>query len=161
MEYPSRVERDLEGVYRWTCPVDKKYEQKQYRVTMWVVAVICLVIIGLSIFWEFDRETRITVDLSCLAAMFISQMVCRFLEGLPGTINQKYELGDKYIKVGEGNRAITIRMDKVDKVIVYGDALELFGKFGNPMIFVPYEDYDTIKDRILTLTSEKANVEYR
>ena len=161
MEYPTRVERDLEGVYRWTCPIDKKYEHREYRLTMWVVGGCCLLIIGLSAFWGFDHESQRTVVLSCLAAMFIAQMVCRFFEGLPGTINQKYELTDSYIRIGEGSRAATIRLDKVDKVIVYGDALELFGKFGSPMVFVPYEDYDIIKDRILTLTSEKAKIEYR
>ena len=161
MEYPEKVTEVSDGIYRWTCAIDKKYEYKEYRLTMWVVGICCLLIMGLSAFWGFDYESQKTVVLSCLAAMFISQMVCRMFEKAPGTIKQKYELTDKYIRLGEGSRTLTIPLDKVTKVVVYGDALELYGKFGSPMVFVPYEDYDTVKDKILTATSEQAKVEYR
>ena len=161
MEYPDRVTQGEDGAYRWTCKIDKKYEHRQYSLTMWVVGICCLICLGMTAVFGFDEASLRTVVLSVLAAMFICQMVCRFLEKLPGTVDQKYELTDKHIRLGEGTGTATIELDKVEKVIVYGDALELYGKFGNPMVFVPVDDYDMVKDKILTLTSEKAKVEYR
>ena len=159
MEYPDRVTRGEDGVYRWTVKADKKYMQNDLRVVLAVAGVLFTAVIGYITYVSDAYDVRQTC-LGILIIMFIIQMIYMVVERIPGSITQHYALSSKNLTIEDKGKTV-IPLDKVEKVYVYGDALELFGKLGSPMVFVPYEDYEIVSTVILQSIPEKAAVERR
>ena len=167
-EYPERVTLQPDGTYRWTCKVDKSYEQKNYRITMIVCTVIAvfILIFGGIISMQYPSfagsiNPMIPVAISTVAFLVISFLICLVFSRLPGDIKEIYWLTDTYIKSGSGRSGASFDFRRVKTVTVGSNWIELKGSFGGPKFFIPEGDMNLVRDYILTRIPGSANIIYQ
>ena len=66
--YPDRVTKGEDGTYRWSGRLDKEYERRDYIVTLWTCAGICMLILVICVHY-LQLQTLITRRMKEVAAL--------------------------------------------------------------------------------------------
>ena len=161
LKYPDRVSEGKDGAYRWSVEVERLLSENKVRnVTMGTCGGISLFLIGFMTYLGDVSAMRVT-SLSCLAVMFIAEMVCK-LEGKSNKfITKCYELDERGISILSGKDRYEINFDDIREVIVNDVSLELKGPKGGHIIYVPSEDYSFVSRFILRCVPVNTKVEYK
>ena len=159
MEWPERVTMGSDGVYRWTCETDREIERRSYKITMWVCGGIVLFLVFLGTL--MDRETLI-ITLACGAVvMVIAALVCWLFDRLPGTLRERYEMAEDYIRIATNPKGSAwFTYPRIRRVTVRRDRLELKKRIVSVPVFVPHEDFGFVRDYILRRVSEDTEIIY-
>lgn len=161
LKYPDRVSEGKDGVYRWSVEVERLLSENKVRnVTMGTCGGINLFLIGFMTYLGDIVAIRVT-SISCLAVMFIAEMVCKFDSKSNKYITKCYELDERGISILSGKDKYEISFDYIKEVIVNDVSLELKGPKGGHIIYVPNEDYDFVSRFILRCVPVNTKVEYK
>ncbi len=137
-----------DGSYAWSCPVDEAYERDAYRTTLLVCGGICVFLLLVVLIAMPDMETLLIVLGCCAFVMLLAVGIGRVMLLGPGHMRIPYRLTEKEIHIGSGKNSQYVRFRNVRRIEAYGNQIRLHTKFGAPVVFVPQEDYEVIKNYI-------------
>lgn len=158
--YPPRVTLCDDGIYRWSCEMDRSTNGAPFWGMIKVCAIIgCVILIPCLLLGGF----MILMGLIVLAGMVILPVLAwLLLYHFSGDSSiERFEMNDEYVTlVLRKQRGIT-KLSNVRKVKVFpvSGLIELhsFGLINH--ISVPDEDFDFVKEFILSRVPEKAEIE--
>ena len=159
MDTLHEIRQGENGVYSWYGVVDKRYELKTFKIVFGVCGGICLFYIIAMLLVAPDM---LWVILLCtLAVMTICGGVCWLFWLNAGKRRQYYELSEWHVTFGKGYRRRTAFSYKsIRKAVVYPSRhmIELYPLIGSGPVFAPPEDYEFVRDFILTRIPDGADV---
>ena len=160
-EYPERVTLQPNGSFRWNCPIEKEYERRAYRHTLYFCGGLAafLLVFGTVLSVMYEQSVLIPV-LSTGGIMLIVLLLCFILDRLPGTMTEDYILTDKYIHTGHGKSGAYFDFRRTKEAVFNNRYIELRGPFGGPRVYVPEEDMPLVRDFILSRLPGDAEIRY-
>jgi ABC-type multidrug transport system fused ATPase/permease subunit len=162
-EYTDQITRQEDGSFRWRCDVEKEYEQRTYKLTLIICAVIAAFILAFGAFLAvmYNDLKSFAIVAGCVVVfMLISLLTCWVLNRLPGTMREIYHMTDEYIETGSGKTRALFSFKRTRKVIVTRKYVELRGRFGGPRVYAPEEDMSFVRGHILSRVPGEAEVRY-
>ena len=161
-EFPRRVTRFEDGVYRW-----KGVEDMEQSLSTLMAAIKgCGVILAFMVIFVIflDGIHGLLYLLPVAAAMFVTFGFLWFLitKG-PGDITQDYEMTDEYIRVlGSAKSTYTHEFKKLRsiRVLQKRHAIELEKSIGTIRIFTDPEDLFMVRDHIIQHSPQDVEVLY-
>ena len=161
-EYPQRVTRGPDGIYRWTYRISQRQNRRALRITIAVVGGVCVIMTAMAATLDV-RALAVTV-LSCGAAMLITLLVCAVVNRLSaGGIPQPFEVAEDYVRwVGSGRTDFRYSYSSLRRVRILPseDIIELRQLLGVMQVYIPHEDFALVQGLILSRLPDGADVEY-
>ena len=156
-EYPPRVTRGADGVYRWSCLPDRKVLQFGIRLTMAVCGVTVLAFLVMA--FVVDAEMWPATLISGASILLIAGIVCLVVNRL-GPTPEYYEMSDaQVIRRGATSRDTGyFSLKNTRRVILRENRIDLRGPFGGVWLYVPPEDYAFIQHYIRMRIPETAAI---
>ncbi len=160
-EYPDRVTRGADNVYRWSGHFDLRERKRTLRIPLWVVGGLCLFFLVAGAL--MDPDILGVLLLTCGSVMAITGGVCFLFWRSSGDVSQPYELTGEHIRyVAEPKvdtvipfrRIRTVSFSEPRKMIRIRSALTGFP------VFVPAEDYPFVQNYIRQRLPDNARIEY-
>ena len=113
--YPDRVTRGNDGTYRWTGQLDKEYERRDYRVTLWTCAGISMLIMVITAMTDLKS---LWITGPCAAViMGIAGIICLLLDRAKGSAAQRYEMNEQYIRLVNGKYSRYYEYPKISSMM--------------------------------------------
>ena len=158
-KYPDRVQLQEDGVYRWSCRIDKKYEQRIYKITMISCSIIgvFLLAFGTVLSVKSGSFSDFGIVAGCVAVfLVIAAAVCVFLDKVSSDPHEIYEMSGDYVQTGSGKSREYFTFAKAKKLIVTTAYLELRGDIRTMRIYVPQDDMEFVRGYIMNRVPAEA-----
>ena len=144
--YPDRVTRGNDGTYRWTGMLDKEYERRDYRVTLWTCAGISMLIMVITAMTDLKS---LWITGPCAAViMGIAGIICLLLDRAKGSAAQRYEMNEEYIRLVNGKYSRYYEYPKISSIEVKDGYLEVSRNNVSNRFYVPQEDMAFVTEYI-------------
>jgi len=158
-KYTDRVTRDLDGTYRWKCPVQLESDPQGYRLGLIVCVVVCLLSILLCAFIGMDFMISV---LPVIIGSVAAAILFFYLTSKAASLSsQKYEMNGQYIqKVIDAKKTVSFDYHRIREIVVHPLYLELYDDTQSSRIYVPKEDFYFVKDYITGQTMGRAAIRY-
>ncbi len=145
----TKAVRLPDGSYQWRCPVDDEFDRATYRTLLAVSGGISAFLMLLPLVSGMDGE-MILIMLGCCAFMMLLAFGIgrKMLRG-PNRTLMLYKLYENGIRIGSGKSVRYISFGNVKQVKAEGNRLSIRTKHSEAAIFIPPEDFETIKGYIL------------
>ena len=161
-EFPRRVTRFEDGVYRWKGIEDMEQSLSTILLSMKIFAGI-LAAMGVFII-ILDGVHGLVYLLPVAAVMFgICGLLWLLIKKGPGEITQDYEMTDDYIRfVGSAKSTYTYEFRKIRSVRLLRSrhAIELKKNTGTARVFTDPEDLFMVRDHIIKHAPQGVEVLY-
>ena len=160
-DYPDRVTHQDDGAWYWECVIDKEYERKSYKDTVFFCGILAGgMLIFSTILSLIYHQSPLLMILVSVGFFLIAAFICWGLDRLPGEMKQNYRLTEEYIRSGTGKGGAIFEFSRTKEAIFNAKYIELRGRFGGPRIYVPEEDMPFVKDFILCRLPGDAVIRY-
>ena len=162
-QYPRRVARGEDGVYRWLGEFSDEQKRKVVKITMGVCGGFCLLRLGMGYYLDGFGEMFRVMLLSCLAVMAIAGLVSWLYYRASGIEYQPYEMTEEYVRYVGGRRTDTyFHYDRIRRVKVDAEqsVLEVSTLLTTAPIIVPPGDFRFVEDYILNRLPGSTEVIY-
>ena len=144
--YPDRVTKGEDGTYRWSGRLDKEYERRDYIVTLWTCAGICMLIMLLTALTDLKS---LWITGPCAAAiMGIAGIICLLLDRAKGSARHQYEMNEEYVRLVNGKYSRYYEYPKISGVEVKNGYLEVRRNRVSNRFYVPEEDMAFVAEYI-------------
>jgi len=151
----------LDGVYRWSCEPRESDGKKAFRITVRVVAGLCLALfLGAALFLRDEMAVRVTA-LCCAVAMLIGLGAGWLAMHFSQSYKMPYEMTEKEIRIGLGVNADRVRFRDILYAETAGNEIRLHTRFSVRCVSVPEEDLLRVADFILRRIDEEHSSLYR
>lgn len=161
-EFPRRVTRSEDGVYRWKGIEDMEQSLGTILLSMKICAGILAVMGILLVF--LDGIHGLIYLLPVAAVMFgICGLLWLLIKKGPGEITQDYEMTEEYIRfVGSAKTTYTYEFKKIRSVRLLRErhAIELKKNVGTARVFTDPEDLFMVRDHIIQHSPRDVEVLY-
>ena len=151
-KYPDRVQLQEDGVYRWNCRIDKKYEQRIYRITMIACGIIAVFVLALGIILSMMSGSigEFGIVAGCVAVfLVITVLVCWFLDRVSSDPHEIYEMTEDYVQTGSGRSKEYFILKKAKKMLVTEKYIELKGDVRTMRVYVPQDDMEFVRGYLM------------
>lgn len=157
--YTNRVTRDLDGIYRWKCPVQMESDPQGYRLALIICVVVTLLSILLCAFISMDFMISILpVILGTVAAAILFFYL---VQKATTASAQKYEMTDHDItKIVDSKNTVSFEFRQIRTIVVHTLYLELHDENRSSRIYVQKKDLFFLKDYLIGSTMGNAEVRY-
>ena len=156
MEYPERVTKGEGGVYRWSVVMTNEHRKAEFRMMMRVC-----VIIGAAIFALYAILGMAVYGIAVLLGMTILPAGFWWLLSRVSRNQRRfYAMDDEAVTTKGWTRRSegTFSYQRIHKVILQEDRIELRGLTDVTQVIVPHGDFAFVRDYILEHLPEKAEV---
>ena len=166
-EYPPRVTRGTDGVYRWAGHADHEQKGEVVRIVMGVIGGICLLILAMFVYLYFTQGSKDmlgVVLLSCFAPLAIAGLICWVYYRIADDITQPYDLTEEYVRyAGTGKYDYYYHFKSLKKITIceQRNMIKVKGLISSAPVFVPHEDFRFVQDYILRRLPDTAKIVYR
>ncbi len=159
-EEMNRIERSPDGTYQWEGTIDTGYEHKTFRIVFGVCGGMCLFFIAATLIMA--PEYIGLMLLIFLIVMAICGGVCLLFNRNAGNRRQLYTMTEDCVIFGVGKAANPFFFRSVRRAVIFTNRnmIELYTVMGSGPVFVPHEDFGTVRDYILDRLPEDARVDY-
>ncbi len=145
----TKAVRLPDGCYQWTCPVDDNYDRKAYKTLLITSGGISAFLMLLPLIAGMDGEMVLIMLGCCAFMMLISIGIGRKTLRGPERTRMQYKLYENDIRIGSGRSVRYISFRNIKQVATEGNRISIRTKYTRTDIFIPPEDFETIKDYIL------------
>ena len=163
-QYPHRVTRGDDGVYRWLGQFSDEQKRKVVKITLGVCGACCLVLLAMGYYLDGFGSMFGVMLLSCLGVMAIAGLICLLYYRGSGTIWQPYELTEEYVRyVGSTKTNVYFYFRQIRRVKVSAEKslIEVASLLTTAPILVPPEDFRFVEDYILNRLPESTEVVFK
>ena len=158
-KYPDRVQLQEDGVYRWNCRIDKKYEQRIYRITMIACGIIAVFVLafGIALSMMSGSIGDFGIVAGCVAVfLLITVAVCWFMDKVSSDPHEIYEMTEEYVQTGSGRSKEYFTLKKTKKLLVTEKYIELKGDVRSMRLYVPQDDLEFVRGYIMNRVPPEA-----
>ena len=158
-KYPDRVQLQEDGVYRWSCRIDKKYEQRIYRITMIACSIIAVFVLALGVILSLMSGSigEFGIVAGCVAAFLaITVLVCWFMDRVSSDPHEIYEMNEEYVLTGSGRSREYFAFKKAKKLLVTEKYIELKGDVRSMRLYVPQDDMEFVRGYVMNRVPPEA-----
>ena len=151
-EYPLRLTRGEDGVYRWKGKFSKQQRKKAIRITLGTCGGICLLILALTLSAGAKGEVLAATLISILAVMVIAGVICALYARMSKDRYQPYEMGEDYLRFvgyGKADSWITFQNIRRVKIVPEQDLISVRTALVWAPFFVPHEDFAFVRNYVL------------
>lgn len=180
--YPQEVQQGEDGFYRWRYQLDQYHDRKMYQLLFKILAVISLggLIAGflyarvpLDVLRQDPGRYRSLIWMYRLLYAFLGYLILfgigaliigliRLMEG--GSSTYWYRMDENFVQIQPSGRQSGItQFSEVRRVEMYPavNEIRLFTRWGKCPVLVRSEEYEMLKDHILTHIPAEAKAELR
>ena len=177
--YKPEVRMDENGFYRWRYTLDKHHDRKMYRflIKFWAIFALCGSVMGFlyaGVPAEIIRKDpsryfhelwmrRILYAAAGYAVFFAGGLVItglvRLIEGGPS--KYWYRMNDEFVQIRPSGKGSGLNsFSEVKRVELYPSVNEirLISRWGKCPVLVRREDYEMVKDHLLSRIPETAEI---
>jgi len=153
------------GIYYWKGTFDKEYERKIYKLLIWIMGGICLILIALGAVMfrsENDIGMLMAFAIPGFVAFAVTLLVCLLFDRFGGGV-RGYMMTNEMIQMGYGRSAGMFIFSSARHVILTKTYIEPKMGIGGFRIYVPEEDMPFVKQYVLSrlpLTCEVEDQSY-
>ncbi len=144
-----------DGIYYWTCEVDKEYKRHNFRVTMMASFIISIALILVTVLTTSDATAIGAMFLTCILVIVIALIIGLWKSSPSSHLVMPYQMNEQYVCIGKGKSSYYVNFKYVNDVETRDNKIILHTRFSKTIIFVPEEDYTQIKEYILRRVEEE------
>ena len=158
----TKITKNSNGFYTWSCSMDVGY----YRKGMWMGIKACLgiaafiLVFGAIMAIQFHDWTNLLIVAGCDAVFLLITFVVFKLALSAEDPHESYEMSDIYVKSGYGRSSVYFDFDKAKAAVFTPKYIELQNGIKKIRVFVPEEDYDFVKRYIMNRLTGECEIRY-
>ncbi len=155
----TKAVRQPDGSYQWTCPVDDDTDRGAYKVLLFTFGGICVFLMLLPLVAGMDGEMILIMLGVCAFMMLLAVGIGRKTLRGPERTRMLYKLYENDIRIGSGRSVKYVSFRNVREVKAEENKISISTKYSRTAIFIPPEDFETIKGYMLQRIGASKNPE--
>ena len=161
-QFPLRVTRYEDGIYRWRAEIDRDFEMRSYKIAIICVGAMCLFMagMGLVLSFRYGFDTLVWTLVPCVIIMGITLLLTWLMTRHKDKALQAYEMGDDFVRYSEVKGGYW-NYKSTRELIITADYCELKKPLATIRVYYVPEDKALVSGHLMTHMPPGTPIKYQ